>query len=169
MKPQPRNASRSGLPFDAISAARGSREIRGDSSWRTHYTFAYCWFRLCATPSGARRRWYNPCSCRGGGAKKFRDQAHLRRLPALPGRWSASRDPRGGALRDRLSRDQASTDLVDAESLITDFSRSGADWRDLLCAVRRALVGIQRLRSRFDLPVARAVAPAYSEKFARRS
>src|SRR5262245_42521921 len=50
-----------------------------------------------------------------GGVQAFRDQAHIRGLSAVPGRWSASRDHRRGALREPAPADPASAYLAETE------------------------------------------------------
>ena len=62
----------------------------------------------------------------------FHNEAHLRRLRSLPGRWSAPRDYRRGALRDAVAGDAASAYLAESAALNPELSRQPSHRRGVL-------------------------------------
>src|SRR5262249_32403107 len=79
-------------------------------------TSSKCWLRVAARRLPHRDR--TPLDVvqfvlddGAGGAGTFLDQTHVRRLRTIPRRWSATRDHRGGTLRDAVAGHAASASL----------------------------------------------------------
>src|SRR5262245_5863105 len=102
-----------------------------------------------------------------GGGGTFLDEAHLRRLSTLPGRWPPARDHQRGPFRDAVARHTASAHLAESAVYDSAVSRRAPNRRTVWCTHRRPPLGLRCGCSGHHLHLQRATAGRHVTESAR--